>query len=693
MRERGWTVVEARAWQDPEAALRVAITQLRGSRQARHGEKPGLRDLIEAAAQRADKHLLLVLDQFEEFLILGKREQKQEFAKLLAELRAIPVKRLSLLLVLRSDYQALLEEVGLPPMRQGENFYQVGRFTLAAASDFLTRSGLELQPTARDHLLTSAAEMDETPGLVRPITLNVIGYVLAAGKTTASSLDAGQLVRQYIEQTVRQPAIRNFAPRVLEQLVTEQSTKRPRSEQELAASTHLSRGEIRAVLNGLGSAALARPLDPPQGIWELSHDFIARAVARYIGRRRRDLLQRGIFYAAPALLTATLMVGGGVIAWERIRPYQIVAQLAQLGLTVTSTAKGLAAEANSQLTTESLVTAAPLLGKLTTLRSLDLSTRDGEGIKSIEPLKGLAALQVLDLSGTEVENLEPLKGLTSLQQLQLYGTQVRSVEPLKGLTALQGLGLGATKVGNLKPLEGLTALQVLNLSETKVGNLEPLRGLTALQELNLSETKVRSVEPLKGLTALQWLSLRETKVEDLEPLKALTALQMLSLRETKVDTFGPLKSLTALQSLDLNGTQIRSLEPLQGLTTLQWLDVGGTEVGDLKPIQALTAMQRLVLSGTKVENLEPLSGFAELQALDLSGTKVENLKPLRGLTTLRELDLSGTPVEDLEPLQDLAALQQLNPGRKVPQEKLIRFNRYRQGKNLQRVEFHSALGE
>jgi hypothetical protein len=50
--------------------------------------------------------------------------------------------------------------------------------------------------------------------------------------------------------------IRDFAPRVLEQLVTEQGTKQPRSEQDLAAATSLRRGEVRAVLNGLGEAAL-----------------------------------------------------------------------------------------------------------------------------------------------------------------------------------------------------------------------------------------------------------------------------------------------------------------------------------------------------------------------------------------------------------------------------------------------------
>jgi hypothetical protein len=108
----------------------------------------------------------------------------------------------------------------------------------------------------------SAAELDDTRGMVRPITLNVIGQVLAQGLGAAPSLEADLLVRRYIEQAVEQPGIRDFVQPVLKGLLTEQGTKRPRSEAELINETRLKLGEVRAVLNGLGVAALARPLDP-----------------------------------------------------------------------------------------------------------------------------------------------------------------------------------------------------------------------------------------------------------------------------------------------------------------------------------------------------------------------------------------------------------------------------------------------
>src|SRR5207302_1373264 len=114
---------------------------------------PALRSLIETAARRSGERLLLVLDQFEEFVILGTPEKKQEFAALLADLRASAIKKFSALLVLRSDYQSFLEDIGLPPLRQGENLHQVNRFRFAAATEFLARSGLKLQAVAIDRLL------------------------------------------------------------------------------------------------------------------------------------------------------------------------------------------------------------------------------------------------------------------------------------------------------------------------------------------------------------------------------------------------------------------------------------------------------------------------------------------------------------------------------------------------------------
>ena len=261
LREEGWTVIEARTWQDPEKALRDAIAKFAGARKWKLGEPTNLRGFLEAIARRAEHGFLLVLDQFEEFVILADAERQRAFAAFIAELGAVPVKGLRILLVLRSDYQTAIDELGLPRLRQGENWNQIGRFTIAAGTRFIARSGLALQPDALDRIAISASELDDSPGMIRPITLNVVGYVLSQGRATAPSLDAGRLVRSYIEQSVGQPAIREFAPNVLRELVTEQGTKWPRSEKDLVSQTRLRAGEVRAVMNGLvggGACASAR---------------------------------------------------------------------------------------------------------------------------------------------------------------------------------------------------------------------------------------------------------------------------------------------------------------------------------------------------------------------------------------------------------------------------------------------------
>ena len=302
LREGGWTTQTVRVSSEPEKALTKAFAPQQNGQT--ENVSP-LRDLIEAAALRASKCLLLVLDQFEEFVILAVPQQQQFVAKLLTDLADYPIKTLRILLVLRSDYQTSLDDIGLPRLRQGENFFQVGRFRESAALRFLRPLGLPTDSLRR--LVSSASELDDTPGMVRPITLNVLGYVLSSGGPTARSLDAATLIRNYIAETIENPTIRAWARVVAGHLLTAQGTKRPRREAELCAETKFRHAEVRAVMNALAEAALARPLEPTQGVWELSHDFVARAISYHLGQTQRDIVRHTVFYAAPALLALTFL--------------------------------------------------------------------------------------------------------------------------------------------------------------------------------------------------------------------------------------------------------------------------------------------------------------------------------------------------------------------------------------------------
>jgi Leucine-rich repeat (LRR) protein len=657
LRKEGWTIVEARAWQDPEAQLRQALGPEPGP--AAPGEAPDLRTLIEARTARADKGLLLVLDQFEEFAILGKPAQQQGFAALLADLRARPVAKLLVLLSLRSDYEHILDDIGLPPLRQGENLAKIGRFGLGAASQFMIRSKLGRRPDALDRLLNSAAVLDETPGLVRPITLNVLGHVLATGRAQAPSLDAGQLVRFYIEQTIGQPAIRNRAAPVLECMVTDQGTKQPRLEADIAAAAKLSPGEVRAVLNALAAAALARPLDAAHGVWELSHDFIARAVTRQLGRRRHDVVRRSAYYTAPVLLVLTGFAGVAAAEWERWSPLEAKLELAQLGITITRTADGLVGEHNSRLTEQNFRKSGPLLQKV-----------------------GSDSLTRLDLDHSPVADLTPIKDLAALTQLSLGGSFVRDLTPLKGLTALRVLQLNNLAITDLTPIKSLIALKKIDLwSSRGIADLNPLSNMTALTELDLSFTQAADLLPLTNLTALTELDLRYTHAADLTPLEGLTLLTKLNLDRTEVSDLTPLRNLTQLTRLGISGTYITDLTPVKDLTKLTRFDLDRTEVTDIAPLRNMTEFIQLDLGFTSVSDLTPIKGMTALAELDLRSTPVADLSPLKGLTALQWLHLGGTRVTDLTPIQDLPALVGVSVP-EVPRTEYERVSRYREEKGL-----------
>ena len=263
--------------------------------------------------------------------------------------------------------------------------------------------------------------------------------------------------------------------------------------------TALRAGEVRAVMNGLWTAALARPLDATQGVWELSHDFVARAVARYLGWRRVDWPGIARAYAAPALLVlmAATVAGaliGNVNGTERLR-----AQLADFGVDVSQDEREAAISPRFKVENWSKIGLPP--GALTPLQSLDLTRAPITDLAPLGPRRapvaqlnrntrrgphasqGLTALQFLDLKDTQVADLAPLRGLTALHDLSLWGTQVTDLTPLKGLRKLRALLLTGTSVTDLAPLKELTTLQFIELSSVDTSDLTALQDLPNLYAL------------------------------------------------------------------------------------------------------------------------------------------------------------------------------------------------------------------
>jgi hypothetical protein len=538
LRDAGFATGQARAWQNPLAALAHAVASLPGTPRPRRTAPPpaDLRTAIEAAARRARAGLLLVIDQFEEFAILAKPDAQAEFTAFLADLAARPIPGLRLLLAFRSDCMKAVMELGLPPLLQDSNWREIGAFSPLHAEDFLVRSGLALAPAAVDSLLATAARLDDLPGLIRPVTLNIIGHVLTQGPAHAPSLDANRLTSDYIARTLDSPELRDHARAVIEHLITAQGTKQPRPEAELSRLTGLVVGQVRAILNGLARAGLARPLDAAAATWELSHDFVARVLARHLGQTRRQFLRRAARHTAPALVVISITAGTGAIAWEQAADSRARSRLAELGFAASPTKDNpnlLHIQVTSAFNPYQIDDLVPALRRLAPRIA---SLNGGRVLNTLTPLAILPALQTLDLSYTDITDFHPLSSLTTLRFLDLKGTNIKNIAPLSSLRALQSLNLGRTQVSSLNDRDNPASGMRLGLADIDLRKRSPLSFevsgpislIQTLQTLDLSDTQVSDLRPLSFLHGIQTINIARTRVTDLTPLAALPKLKHLN---------------------------------------------------------------------------------------------------------------------------------------------------------------------
>src|ERR1700752_840550 len=280
LKDAGWIVVETRPYDDPLGTIKSALRRPNTIWQKPPSEETSIRDLIERAAQaaeRADKRLLIVLDQFEEVLIVPGEEQRQPFADLLRSLGERPVDNLPILLSLRLDYIGGLEALPIPPPTYGTNWFEVKRFTPAAARSFIERSDLKPGPRLVEQILREAAEIEDSLDQVRPVVINMYGLVLASFKgALPADLVAGRLLAGYVRRSLDRADLKEVSRAGIAPLVTDVGTKRARPLEEIAEKAETTKARARGTLLHLAEEGLVRAIDSAGQRWEAAHDFIAR---------------------------------------------------------------------------------------------------------------------------------------------------------------------------------------------------------------------------------------------------------------------------------------------------------------------------------------------------------------------------------------------------------------------------------
>ena len=311
---RSIQVFRVRGHQDPLAALQQDLLRPEAIWQKPPNETLDTRSLLERACKHIrPRRVLIVFDQFEEFLILQDVEKQTKFVQLLSLLKSI--KDLTILLVFRTDYiRMLAEKLQISALVQDTNWKEVPPFTEREAKEFIERSNLKVESKLLQEVLHEAAEIEGTKGLIRPITINLCGLVL--GRFTNGlprNFRPGALISGFIRESVFLPELQDVGPQVIRQLITVHVTKQPRTIADLVKGTGLEGATVLGCLRRLGQSdrSIVRPLDLDQQWWEISHDFLVPLLDSVVGRWRVSLWRRSRSWL-PWMAAAGLVFGAGL---------------------------------------------------------------------------------------------------------------------------------------------------------------------------------------------------------------------------------------------------------------------------------------------------------------------------------------------------------------------------------------------
>ena len=224
---------------------------------------------------------------------------------------------------------------------------------------------------------------------------------------------------------------------------------------------------------------------------------------------------------------------------------------------------------------------------------------------SLEPVKNLINLKVLNCSYNKINSLEPIKELTNLKVLYCYSNKIRSLEPIKNLINLKVLNCSHNKIKSLEMIKNLINLEELSCVNNKIRNLGPINNLTSLEELYCGFNKILLVEPIKNLINLKVLDCHNNQIQSLEPIKNLIKLEELYCSSNKILLLEPLRNLINLKHFYCSSNQIQSLEPINNLINLENLDCYSNQIQSLEPINNLINLQLLYYSNNQIEYTPP----------------------------------------------------------------------------------------
>ncbi|GAU77799.1 leucine-rich repeat domain-containing protein [Fusibacter sp. 3D3] len=220
--------------------------------------------------------------------------------------------------------------------------------------------------------------------------------------------------------------------------------------------------------------------------------------------------------------------------------------------------------------------------------NLELINFRGNQIAELGALKHLKKLNQLYIGSNRFNQIESLSGLTALKRLAIDGNSITgSLEPLKALKHLELLNISYIKAKDITPILGLKTLKYLYLQGPTTAEVSAIQTMTNLEDLYLDNTNLKGGYDFLGkMPNLKHLNLSQNNLSEIKFVTTLTNLEGLDVKENQITAISPILEAEAqkevasscMKYLKIDHNKIQSIEGLNTLKELKRLMLTGNPI-------------------------------------------------------------------------------------------------------------------
>jgi outer membrane protein assembly factor BamB/HEAT repeat protein/predicted transcriptional regulator len=307
-----WLPIYVRCGDDPIEGARDAVSEALVEHDiARIDADRPLPELLAEAVELADRPVVLLVDQFEEYFVKTGDRLQQEFAAQLAEALEEVGDDLRVLFSIREDYLGRLYDLQEHFPEIFHNLYRLSKMSERQAKVAAIKPGSNFRLTIEEEVVDRVLEDLCHDGGCEPTELQIVmdrlyqtlsprQHVIAP--SAYEQLEgADRILRDYLEHALQQlpPWERRLVRNILKQMVQSSELKAVRSVERIASEVGQSEENVERILARLEDLRLVRRVGRQEKRqYEVVHEYMARKIEEWMTERQievkdvQDLLTR-----------------------------------------------------------------------------------------------------------------------------------------------------------------------------------------------------------------------------------------------------------------------------------------------------------------------------------------------------------------------------------------------------------------